>query len=120
MRRLQRRAGPLDEPIDIRAGKLRRGHLERLLALAAPHGDLHALLVGGGLTSCTVSRLLSRKRMVRDSGSSSGSMPAISVLRACIWLSAPSPTTHTGSPAVSSRGVRWADFTGVAPMRAGS
>ncbi len=74
----------------------------------------------GGLTSCTVSRLLSRKRMVRDSGSSSGSMPAISVLRACIWLSAPSPTTHTGSPAVSSRGARWADFTGVAPMSAGS
>ena len=36
--------------------------------------------------------------MVRDSGSASGSMLAIAVLRACIWLSPPSPTTHTDSP----------------------
>jgi len=58
--------------------------------------------------------------MVRDSGNSSGSMLAISVLRARIWLSLPSPTAHTGSPATSSRGVSLADLTGVLPISAGS
>ena len=38
-------------------------------------------------------------------------MLAISVLRECIWLSAPNPTTQTDSPAVNSLGVSFADFT---------
>src|SRR6267154_2322818 len=35
MRRLQSRAGPLHQAIDVRSGKLRGGDVERLLALAA-------------------------------------------------------------------------------------
>ena len=58
--------------------------------------------------------------MVRDSGSSSGSMLAISVSRECIWLSVPSPTTHRCSPAASSSGSSFADFTGVVPISRGS
>ena len=48
MRRLQCRARPLHQAIDIRSGKLRGGDVERLLALAAPHRDLHMILVGRG------------------------------------------------------------------------
>ena len=48
MRRLQCRARPLHQAIDVRPGKLRGGDLERLFALAAPHRDLHMILVGRG------------------------------------------------------------------------
>ena len=59
--------------------------------------------------------------MVRDSGSSSGSMLAISVSRECIWLSAPSPTTHTVLARVPARAASsFADFTGVVPISCGS
>ena len=45
---------------------------------------------------------------------------AIWVLRERISLSAPRPTTHTGSPAASSRGLSFALFTGVVPISFGS
>ena len=74
----------------------------------------------GGLTRPTVSMLVSRKRMVRESGNESGSMLATSVARECIWLSSPSPTTQIGSPGVSFSGFRVAAVTGVVPMSLGS
>ncbi len=46
MRRLQGRASPFDEAIDVRAGQFDRGHVQSLLAAAAPYGHLHGLLVG--------------------------------------------------------------------------
>ncbi len=66
------------------------------------------------------SMLLSRNRMVRDRGSSKGSTLAIWVLRERSWLSPLMPTTHTFSPGVRSRGVSFADLTGVLPSNFGS
>ena len=58
--------------------------------------------------------------MVRESGSCSGSMSAISVLRERITPSAPNPTTQTVSPGDRSRTPSFADRTGVVPMSFGS
>ncbi len=66
------------------------------------------------------SMLLSRNRMVRDKGSSKGSTLAICVVRERSWLSPLIPTTDTLSPGVRSRGVSFADLTGVFPSNLGS
>ncbi len=47
MRRLQSRASPFDQAVDVGAWQLDRRHIEGLLTAPTPDGDLDGLLVGG-------------------------------------------------------------------------